>query len=116
LFHFSKSGNESEIALNFDQALAAAKKMPTYINENNEGKGVPVTYTLMPMCKVQSQLKVINESKETKIASDIDEATLTKCMTLLGKQPTTLIKKIESAVQLQLPHTLWQRPERSLLF
>jgi hypothetical protein len=42
---------------NFEDALALMKKMPEYVRMSNDGKGMPLTYSLIPISLLKDHLK-----------------------------------------------------------
>ena len=79
---------DKELPVTFGGAVDLARNLPKLMKERNNGKGVPLTYTMMPlanvikMCKLQVQNTVkytaIDENVVKKCLHDVEEITKTK--------------------------------------
>ena len=75
------SAPDKELPITFEGAIELVRSLPKLVKNTNNGKGVPVTYHLMPlqtvvkMCKSQVQMDILYK--------EIDEGTMKTCTDVL---------------------------------
>lgn len=69
------------IASTLDGVLEVVKHFPSYIQDTNKGKGVPLTYHLMPIGEVRKKMK--RENVAGNIVHSINDITMKKCLRLV---------------------------------
>ena len=72
---FDKDGN---LPTTFDEAVEQAKKLPTILARYNKGKGVPITFSLMPIESLLKRFKV--ESSITVVFQSLREDSVQRCV------------------------------------
>ena len=73
------SPSDKDLPVAFEEVVKFAKSLPSLTKNTNNGKGVPLTYSLMPLRNVAKMFK----KKLDQQHSDIDEGTVMKCTHVL---------------------------------
>ena len=69
---------QGDLPTSFEEAVEQARKMPATLAGYNKGKGVPITFTLMPIKRLLKRLKV--KSSEDIVFQALREDLVEKCV------------------------------------
>ena len=84
--YYSKSDvydKQGDIPVSFEEAVQQAKKLPTYLQSFNGGKGVAVTFNLMPLKSLMKQLKV--EASANTVYQALREDSVQQCVQIVDE-------------------------------